>query len=289
MNDSTWSGSSTAGLLAVDVGSSRVKLGWYPASTACTSERKPGELPITTLRLPQPKETLAVSHGGKLCGEDLMELERWLDQLSAAEPRCFLASVHPLATASVLDVLRDHSFAESHPLSVDELPIEVRVEQPERVGIDRLLNALAANRLKDPRRPAIVADLGTASTVDWIAEDGAFEGGAILPGIAMSAVGLHEGTAALPQLSPAAIDTPPEAIGKSTQGAIASGLYWGTVGAVRELIERMSQSRDMSPQVFITGGDAPRMASALTGRDKSVHHVPRMVLAGIAIASRELS
>ena len=289
MSDSTGTGSSTAGLLAIDVGSSRVKLGWYPPSAACTAAQKPGALPIAEPRLPLPVETLVVPHHGALHGEERTELQRWLDQLGAGQPRCFLASVHPQATAAVLEVLQDYAVAQPYRLGVEELAIEVRVEQPERVGVDRLLNALAANRLREPQRPAIVADLGTASTVDFIAADGAFEGGAILPGIAISAAGLHSGTAALPQLAlEALLDVPPKVIGKSTSSAIASGLYWGTVGAVRELVQRMSQPCDVPPQVFVTGGDAPRLAAELFGDEGTARHIPHLVLAGIYLAAQEL-
>ena len=289
MSESTRSGSLTTGLLAVDIGSSRVKLGWYPPPAECTADLSPGKLPIAKPLFPQPTETFAVSHSGEFGGGDALELGRWFDRLGAAKPRCFLASVHPRAAAGVLEVLQNHCLARPYQLSVDELPIKVRLEQPDQVGIDRLLNALAANRLREPQRSAIVADLGTASTVDFIAADGAFEGGAIFPGIALSAAGLHRGTAALPQLVPEAVEAAPEVVGKSTSSAIASGLYWGAVGAVRELIQRISQSCVTPPQVFITGGDAPRLAPVVIVCQGPVRHIPHMVLAGIYLAAQELT
>ena len=72
-------------------------------------------------------------------------------------------------------------------LTYRDVPLTIRVDEPARVGIDRLLAALAADRLRQRDRAAIVVDLGTAITVDLVDADGAFAGGAILPGIATSA------------------------------------------------------------------------------------------------------
>src|SRR6185295_3956598 len=112
------------------------------------------------------------------------------------------------------------------------------VEEPARVGIDRLLAALAANHLRRPERAAIVADLGTAITVDLLSENGTFEGGAILPGIGMSSRALAEQTDALPRVAIEPSQGTPTSLGKSTEAAIRSGLYWGTIGAMSELIGR---------------------------------------------------
>ena len=121
------------------------------------------------------------------------------------------------------------------------------------------------NRLRTPGHPAIVVDLGTACTVDFVSADGAFEGGAILPGTTLSAAALHTGTATLPQLTTENIDASPTVVGKSTQAAIASGIYWGLVGAVRELIARISDESTETPQLFITGGEAERLVRTPKG------------------------
>ena len=67
------------------------------------------------------------------------------------------------------------------------MPLVIRLPRPDMVGVDRLLDALATNRLRPPGRPAIVIDVGTAITVDLLSAEGFFMGGSILPGIAMSA------------------------------------------------------------------------------------------------------
>ncbi len=275
------------GLLAVDVGNSQVKLGWFSPEVVCVSESKPSELPIAQPQLPQPEETLAVSHVG-VSGEEFMtQVSDWLAQLPVQDLNCYLASVHSGAEKSVQEVLSRSGLGKSHVLTAVELPLEVRVDEPERVGIDRLLCAVAVNRLRERNRPAVVVSMGTACTVNLIAEDGAFEGGAILPGIAMLAAALHQGTSALPLLASQAIDTPADAVGKSTQAAISSGLIWGVVGAVQELIERMTKPLNKPPQVFITGGEAEQLAGKLVGPAGPARHVPNMVLAGIRIAAGE--
>jgi type III pantothenate kinase len=152
------------------------------------------------------------------------------------------------------------------------------------VGADRLLAAVAVNCLRDPARAAIVVDAGSAITVDLVSSDGCFQGGVILPGFQMTARALAEGTDLLPLVEgPLVVDTP-AVVGKSTVAAIRSGLFWGGVGAVRELIARISADLAARPQVFIAGGDAGRLAPFL---DDDVRIVRDLVLAGIAIAQQK--
>lgn len=265
------------GFLAIDVGSSRVKLGWFPPPAECIANKQAAELPIAMPQLPQPGETLAVSHDNQAA--IWTRIGAWLQEFCPAGPPGYIASVHPTACATVQEMFAQRL----QPLVADDLPLTVRVEQPHQVGIDRLLNVIAANRLRQPERPALVVDLGTACTVDLIAADGAFEGGAIFPGVALSAEALHTGTAALPQLAEIDFSNSPPPVGKSTQAAIASGLHWGTIGAVRELVDRISQACADTPQLFLTGGGAPHLATHLAGDSQRFRHIPHLVLAGIAL------
>ncbi len=274
-----------SGLLAIDVGNSQVKLGWFFLNQVCTSEVKRSELPIAAPQLASPDEMFSFAHLGSSCDEFSGQVGEWLDQLPVSKPRCCLASVHAGAAKWVGELLALHLSSKPQVLTAAELPIKIRVDEPEKVGVDRLLTAVAANRVRERGRPAIVVSLGTACTVNLIAADGAFEGGAILPGIAMSARALHTGTSALPLVASDAIDAPIDGIGKSTRAAISSGLIWGAVGAVHELIDRMAQSLDPPPQLFVTGGDAPRLASLLMGPEGPARSIPHMVLAGIHIVA----
>ena len=96
-------------------------------------------------------------------------------------------------------------------------------------GIDRLVDAVAANRLRKSHRPAAIVDVGTAITVDLVAADGAFLGGSILPGIALSARALHEFTDLLPLVDVGELVEPPPALGTDTEAAMRSGLFWGAM------------------------------------------------------------
>jgi type III pantothenate kinase len=139
---------------------------------------------------------------------------------------------------------------------------------------------VAANALRDPARPAIVVDLGTALKVHLVSAAGAFLGGAILPGIAMSARALHDFTDLLPLISMRELAGPPPVLGTSTDSAMRSGLYWGAIGAMRELIARLQDPQNTA-QVYLTGGAAPAVADLLGGE---AQHVPHLVLSGIALA-----
>jgi type III pantothenate kinase len=184
------------------------------------------------------------------------------------------------------------------------------------VGIDRLLAAVGVNALREPPRPAVIVDLGTAVTVDLISAEGAFQGGAILPGISMSARALHEFTDLLPLIEMAELHEAPTEVGKDTVAAMRSGLFWGTIGAARELIARMSAPGDgvgsqlrrsaalrsttvagatkltpdplsqvLLPQVFLTGGAAASVAQLLAA---DAQYVPDLTLGGIAITVAQL-
>jgi type III pantothenate kinase len=167
-------------------------------------------------------------------------------------------------------------------LTYRDVQMTIRLEEPARVGIDRLLAALAADRLRKRDHAAIVVDLGTAITVDLVNVEGAFAGGAILPGIAMSARALAEQTDALPQVALEFLDKPPLALGNSTASAIESGIYWGAVGAIRELVSQFSAPFQSRPDLFITGG-ASRQVADLLKTHSAVRHMPNLVLSGIAL------
>jgi type III pantothenate kinase len=82
------------------------------------------------------------------------------------------------------------------------------------------------------------------------------------------------------------LEQAPSPLGKSTEAAIQAGLFWGAVGAIRELIARLSAGLAHQPQVFVTGGAAQHVAETLS-QDWPVRHVPHLVLAGIAIVAAE--
>jgi type III pantothenate kinase len=233
-------------LIAVDIGNSRMKFGRFLRPTDAEKSHQ-------FLRLPEPTGTfdVPINRAGEF---DVDLLLNWCHKHVREATTWLIGSVHRGAGDRLADVVESWTTqsniqCELRRLTYFDVPLEIRVDEPSRVGIDRLLGALAADRIRDPARPAIVIDLGTAITVDLVEADGAFAGGAILPGIAMSARALAEQTDALPQLRLTELNEPPNSLGKSTTAAIESGLFWGTIGATRELIAKYSSMSTAEPEI----------------------------------------
>ena len=186
--------------------------------------------------LPEPSRTLQAP-GRPL---EVARVAAWIAETATGRAAWWIGSVNRPAATSLIDWLRAERPDDPITLlAAGDLPLVVAVERPDMVGVDRLLDAVAANRLRRPGRPAIVVDVGTAITVDLVSADGAFRGGAILPGIAMSARAMHEFTDLLPLIEMSELGSPPPAVGTSTVSAMRSGLFWGAVGSIRELVGRM--------------------------------------------------
>ncbi len=254
-------------LIAVDIGNSRVKLGLFPLEQRGV--------------LPEPEDTFRM-------GSDApppAELGRWLESRRIGIPLEWqIGSVCRPATTRLLEWIREFRPRDSVVLlSADDVDLEVAPACPDMVGIDRLLDAAAANALRTPGRPAVVVDVGTAITVDFLDSAGVFQGGAILPGIAMSALALHEFTDLLPRLEMNELLEPPEPIGRDTVAAMRSGLYWGALGAVLELSRRMADASATEPEIFLTGGAGKQVAPLL---GKAAGYVAELTLGGIALTAR---
>ena len=250
-------------LIAVDVGNAQMKLGAFADNSAA--------------ELPEPTTTLRLD-GSR---PELDRIPPWLDAIDPAELNWSIGSVNRPSATRLIDWLREHRPNDRITmLAVGDLPLTVSLERPDMVGIDRLLNAVAANSLRRPNRPAVVVDVGSAITVDAISAEGHFTGGAILPGIGMSARALHEFTDLLPLIGMSELATPPPALGSATLEAMRSGLYYGAVGAIRELIGQLASE---SADVYLTGGAGPAVAELL---GRATRHVPHLTLGGIALATR---
>jgi type III pantothenate kinase len=135
----------------------------------------------------------------------------------------------------------------------------IKVDNPEEVGADRLLNALAGHRRYGG--PLIVIDFGTATTFDVVDRDGAYLGGVIAPGINLSIEALHRAAARLPRIG---IGRPQAVIGRSTVPAMQSGIFWGYVGLVEGIVTRIRAEYDAPMKVLATGGLAPLFAEGTT-------------------------
>lgn len=167
---------------------------------------------------------------------------------------CIISSTVPRVVFN-LRVLCDRYF-DTRPYVVGKpechLPTAPRVDEGTQVGPDRLVNTAGA--FDRHGGDLIVVDFGTATTFDVVAHDGAYVGGVIAPGVNLSLEALHQGAAALPHVD---ISKPQKVIGTNTVECIQSGVFWGYVGLVRGICDRIRGEHDRAMQIIGTGGLAP--------------------------------
>ena len=155
-----------------------------------------------------------------------------------------------------------------------DLGITIDYFDPKEVGPDRLANAVAVHEAVSG--PAVVVDFGTATTFDAVTADGHYLGGAIAPGVVTSAENLFRRGALLPRV---AVDPPPNVMGKSTEEAMRSGIIYGAVGQVDEIVRRIVEEWGESPTVVATGG----LAGTIASFSKTIESVePDLTLRGLA-------
>jgi type III pantothenate kinase len=212
----------------------------------------------------------------------------WQEQLKKwgvrAPGRWVVAGVVPAGRDALADWLRQQGHKVHLLNSCEQLPLRVELERPEEVGIDRLLNAVAANTRRATGQPVVIADAGSAVTVDSVDESGAFRGGAIFPGLRLMSEALHTYTALLPRVEVAA--PAPALPGTSTRAAIQAGVYWAVVGGIQTLVGRQDPKADARPVIFLTGGDAPLLQPGLSCQ---AVHWPQMTLEGLRIAAETMT
>ncbi len=189
--------------------------------------------------------------------------------------RCIVATVVPANLFNLKTLCRKYFKCE--PLVVGDsgvkLGLNIQMDRPEEVGADRLVNAVAAHKFY--KGPLIVIDFGTATTFDVVDAAGNYCGGAICPGINLSLEALHMAAAKLPRV---AIGRPREVIGKSTVPAMKSGIYWGYLGLIEGMVQRIEQEFGQEMTVVATGGLAPLFMDATSAID---HLDPDLTLRGL--------
>ena len=225
-------------LLAIDIGNTNVHLGlwrdhaWRPAWRARTV---PDKMP----------DEYAVLIRSFMEGDGLS-----FDQISGV----VIGSVVPRLTAAVLELSR-------RPIGIEPLVVTnqtrtgivVDIDQPEQAGADRIVNSAAVHALYGG--PAIVIDFGTATTFDVVSADGAYQGGAIAPGINLAHDALVSRAARLHKID---LVPPPSPIGRNTIHAMQSGIFLGYVSLVEGLVQRIKATmNDERVKVIATGGLAP--------------------------------
>lgn len=259
-------------LLAVDIGNTNITIGLFRAGSLISTWRAKSDARSTGDELALTLDGLLRLDGSNLAAVDSIACASVVPALSDALAEVAQRSGLPLIQAAA-----------------GRVPIAVRVDQPAEVGADRLINTLAAARLYGT--PAVVADLGTATTFDAIAADGAYVGGAIAPGIELGLDALATRTAKLPRVD---LRHPDRAIGRNTIDAIRSGTVLGyqalVTGMLARLRSELADAAGVDPSAvhtILTGGlSGASWARSIAAVDEID---PDLTLKGLAIFHAEVS
>ncbi len=255
-------------VLCVDVGNSRTKFGLFLNAGA---EGGHG--------LPECAAQLAIPHGQAV---EWANVRQQFALNSGETVRGVISGSHPDGIASLVAGWPDEW---PPPTAIDKpscIPESICPDAPKNAGMDRILKAVACNVIRPPQQPALVIDTGTATCVDAISADGAFEGGAILPGFELCARALHQYTALLPYITvDELVEESHEPLGRGTREALRSGLVWGQVGAIKEVMERLSRRWAKEPFLLLTGGGASLLTAHLPG----ALWKPLLSLQGLAVVA----
>ena len=234
-------GRARRGLIAVDIGNSEIVVGVFRGARL---ER--------FWRLTSTRQT---------ADEVRLQLDALLRDvhlgLAPSEFGAVLCSVVPTLTLPwevALERVTGAPPVEVGAATVPSLPI--RYHDRSVVGADRIANAVAARRLYGT--PAIVVDLGTATTFDCISRTGSYVGGVIAPGLGLAAEALFQRAARLPRVE---LRRPERALGRNTEESLRAGIVWGTAGAVDALVRRLALEMRGTPHVIATGGWSTMLAS----------------------------
>ena len=227
-------------LLAIDVGNTNMVFGLYEG------ERLRGSFRISTNAERTSDELgMQISQYYHFHGIDRAETEAVI-----------IASVVPPVMYTLINAIRKYLHVRPMTAGRDlDIGIDNRYTNPREVGADRLVNAVSA--VEKYGKPLIIVDIGTATTFDAIDADGAYQGGAIFPGIKVAMEALFLKASKLPRVD---IERPENAIGKTTVQSMQSGAVRGYVGALAGIITDIQQELGGGARVIATGGMGRMMA-----------------------------
>jgi len=252
-------------LLAIDVGNSNIVLGVFDGSTLVQSWR------LQTVR-ERTSDELGLLVDGLFAHSRIERV-----QIRGV----ILGSVVPPLTGTIRAMVQRY-------FGVAALLVEPGVntgmpilyEHPAEVGADRIVNAIAAYEMFGggaAGHPLIVVDFGTATTLDAISAKGEYLGGAICPGVQISADALFQRAARLPRID---VRKPSHIVGRTTVGAMESGLFYGYVGMVEGLVRRMNEELGGDAVCIATGG----LADVIAPETSLIQHVdPDLTLQGLRL------
>ncbi len=247
-------------LLVIDIGNSDVVFGIFK-----------GKSLVGTWRIASDLHKSSDEYGILLCSL-LKGREISAEQITGV----ILSSVVPALTPLFQEM--SQRYFDRNPMTVSDVlktGLTIQYKHPKEVGSDRIVNAAAAYHLYGG--PVLIVDLGTATTFCVVSETGAYLGGAIAPGMALSAEALVQRAAKLPEV---ALKRPTQVIGSDTVGSMQSGIFFGTVGLINEIVERIHLEIGGKTLVVATGG----LAELVAGDCKSISKIrPTLTLEGLMI------
>jgi len=192
-----------------------------------------------------------------------------------------VSSVKPKWTQRVKKIAKQQLGENIKLLGKDiPFPIKLGIKEKNNVGSDRITAAAAAYAVVETA--VVIADFGTAVTIDLVDDRGVFAGGAIFPGFKTAAKALNKNTAALPNIKQ--VSKPELPFGKNTKEAINCGLYYSAVGALLEITKLYAEKIGTWPKTVITGQAAKVIKSDCNFIDS---FVPNLVVKGIALAYKK--
>jgi type III pantothenate kinase len=257
--------------VVVDVGNSRVKWGRVVDRRVTDFAALPHDEPVQWKR---QAEAWALNAGTSwvVAGVHPPQIMRFVDWATAREDW-----VEAVDTAR----LRSLTFPR-------QFHLDPSLPEPESIGVDRVLTALAARSRTPNGIACVVVTVGTAMTVDLVRPDGSFAGGAILPGPTLMARSLSTNTAKLPWVD-ATADLADFRPGRNTKEAIEVGLAAGVVGAAKYLVREWSRTMTVAPWVFVTGGAASYLSGVTFPIEPAqVVHDCTLTLDGLRLAAEAL-
>lgn len=250
-------------MLAIDIGNTTTRFGLFSGGTL-RSEFSIASTPHRTV----DEITLQLADFARARKLDLKQTNQIV-----------LCSVAPRMSALLMEALKNLSTVPIRVIGEDiPVPLVNRYRYPEQVGHDRLVGAYSA--VRSYKSDCIVADFGTAITIDVVTKTGEYLGGVIAPGLEISLDALASHTALLPKVE---LDDPPELLGRDTANSIRSGLVHGCAALCDGLVTQLKAQYAPKATVVATGGWAPlitRYAKKLT------HLRPYLVLEGLEVLSR---
>ena len=235
-------------LLAIDIGNTNIVLGLYQ-----------GKKLVTHWRLLTVAERTADEYG---------VIITQLVRNAAIEPSEITAIAVSCVVPPMLTVAQELSekFFKLDPLIVGpgiKTGMPILYENPKDVGADRIVNGIAA--YEKYHDACIIVDFGTATTIDLISKKGEYVGGAIAPGLSISLEALVQRASKLPRIE---IVKPTDVVGRNTVHSIQAGIFYGYVGLVDGLVQRIRAAYASTASVVATGGLAPLVASECASIDE---------------------